>query len=135
MAVYFSAGRNVPLPRYRRNALLLLVPPLVGTLLSLSALGWLGIHIQLFTVLPLLLILGMGIDYGIFLLEHVDEQERMWMVTCLSTISTILSLGMLGFSSTPALHILGLTLALGITMTWLTSAWVGKYLSRHLRTQ
>ncbi len=121
-------------PRYRSNAALLLVPPLVGTLLSLSALGWLGIPIQLFTVLPLLLILGMGIDYGIFLLEHVEEQERMWMVTCLSTISTILSLGMLGFSSTPALHILGLTLALGITMTWLTSAWVGKYLSRHLRT-
>ena len=135
LALSYVATLVVLWPRYRSNALLLLVPPLVGTLLSLSALGWLGIHIQLFTVLPLLLILGMGIDYGIFLLEHVDEQERMWMVTCLSTISTILSLGMLGFSSTPALHILGLTLALGISLTWLTSAWVGKYLSRHLRAQ
>ena len=119
--------------RYRYKAILLLLPPLFGTLLSISLLGWLNIHVQLFTVLPLLLILGMGIDYGIFLIEHLHEQERMWMVTCLSSLSTILSLGMLGFSQTPALHILGLTLAVGIAMTWLSSAWLGKYLSRHLR--
>lgn len=116
--------------RYRENALLILLPPAFASVLTLSVLGWLGIPIQLFTVLPLLLVLGMGEDYGIFLIEHVKEQEKMWMVTCLSTISTILSLGMLGFSQTPALHILGLSLGLGIGFSWILAAWVGKYFAQ-----
>ncbi len=116
--------------RYGRNAYLILLPPAFASVLTLSILGWLGISVQLFTVLPLLLVLGMGEDYGIFLIEHVKEQEKMWMVTCLSTISTILSLGMLGFSQTPALHILGLSLGMGITFSWISAAWVGKYFAQ-----
>lgn len=116
--------------RYGKNALLILLPPAFSSVLTLAILGWLGISVQLFTVLPLLLVLGMGEDYGIFLIEHVKEQEKMWMVTCLSTISTILSLGMLGLSQTPALHILGLSLGLGIGFSWILAAAVGKYFAQ-----
>ncbi|TDR30751.1 MMPL family transporter [Hydromonas duriensis] len=116
--------------RYNRHAWLILLPPALSSLLTLVVLSWLGISVQLFTVLPLLLVLGMGVDYGIFLVEHVKEQEKMWMVTCLSTISTILSLGMLGFSQTPALHVLGLSLGLGVTFSCVLAAFVGKYVAK-----
>ena len=114
--------------RYRRRAVFILLPPFMGSVVTLAILGWLGIPVQLFTVLPLLLMLGMGVDYGIFLVEHVKDQQKMWMTISLSAVSTILSLGMLVFSSTPALHTLGLCLGLGMLVTWFVSALIGKFL-------
>lgn len=116
--------------RFKKRAILILIPPIVASALVLSVLGWFAIPIQLFTVLPLLLILGMGVDYGIFLVEHSKEQQDTWLTICLCASSTILSLGVLAFSSTPALHILGLTLTLGITACWVVSAMVGRFLNR-----
>lgn len=112
--------------RYQARAVYVLLPPALASVLTLACLGWLMIPLQLFTVLPLLLILGMGVDYGIFLVEHVHEQQKMWMTISLGAMSTILSLGMLGFSSTPALHVLGLTLSIGIALTWVIAAFVGR---------
>ena len=69
----------------------------------------------------------MGVDYGIFLVEHADEQAHTWMTICLSTMSTILSLGLMMFSSTPALHLLGLSLGIGMTFAWLIAGFMGRY--------
>ncbi|MGL4768364.1 MAG: MMPL family transporter [Formosimonas sp.] len=113
--------------RYRRQALLIVLPPLLASLVTLGVCGLLGVAVQLFTVLPLLLILGMGVDYGIFLVEHADEQAHTWMTICLSAISTVLSLGLLMFSSTPALHVLGLSLGVGMAAAWLIAAVMGRY--------
>lgn len=121
--------------RFKKRAFLILLPPIAASALVLAFLGWMSIPIQLFTVLPLLLILGMGVDYGIFLVEHVEEQQEMWLTICLCAISTILSLGVLSFSTTPALHILGLTLTIGITATWVVSAMVGKLLHQQNQPQ
>lgn len=112
--------------RYASRAIYILLPPAAASLITLAALGWLSVPVQLFTVLPFLLILGMGVDYGIFLVEHVREQQKMWMTISLGAVSTILSLGILVLSSTPALHMLGLTLSIGMTMTWLIAGWMGK---------
>jgi predicted exporter len=38
----------------------------------------------------------------------------------LSALSTLLSFGLLGLSHTPALRAFGLTMAIGITIVWLT---------------
>lgn len=121
--------------RFKKRAFLILLPPIAATALVLAFLGWMSIPIQLFTVLPLLLILGMGVDYGIFLVEHVEEQQEMWLTICLCASSTMLSLGVLSFSSTPALHILGLTLTMGITATWIVSAMVGKLLHHKIKSK
>jgi predicted exporter len=62
-------------------------------------------------------LLGVGVDYGIFLLEHRDDGSA-WMAVILGAVSTWLSFGLLALSQTPALHAFGLTLMIGL-------AWVG----------
>ena len=106
--------------RYRREAWRALLPSVLAGLLTLAALGWLGQPLQLFNVLALLLLLGMGVDYGIFLLEHRGDGSA-WLAVCVGAASTWLSFGLLALSATPALRAFGLTLLLGIGLVWLLS--------------
>lgn len=106
--------------RYRAQAWRAYVPTLVGGALTLAAFGWLGIPLQLFVVLSLILLLGMGIDYGIFMLEHPGA-ESVWLAVAIAGISTLLSFGLLALSSTPALHAFGLCMLIGETAIWLTT--------------
>jgi predicted exporter len=106
--------------RYGRRAWRALLPTLLATGLTLGAMAWLGEPFQLFTVLALLLLLGMGVDYGIFLLEHADDGAS-WLAVCLGAASTVLAFGLLALSATPALHAFGLTLLLGIGSVWVLS--------------
>jgi len=106
--------------RYRHAAWRALVPTVLATLLTLAALGWLGEPLQLFTVLALMLLLGMGVDYGIFLLEHPSDGAS-WLAVCLGAASTLLAFGLLALSATPALHAFGLAMLLGIGLVWLLS--------------
>ena len=66
------------------------------------------------------LLLGMGIDYGIFLIEHRGDASA-WLAVCVGAASTWLSFGLLGLSQTPALRAFGLTLLFGIGLVWLIS--------------
>lgn len=106
--------------RYRGNAWRVMLPTLLAGVATVAALGWLGQPLQLFNVLALLLLLGMGIDYGIFLLEH-DGDPAAWTAVCVGAASTWLSFGLLALSSTPALRAFGLTLLFGIGLVWLLS--------------
>jgi len=106
--------------RYRGEAWRALVPTLLSGLLSVALLGWLGVPLQLFNVLALLLLLGMGVDYGIFLLEHRGDASA-WLAVCVGAASTWLSFGLLGLSATPALRAFGITLLFGIGLVWLLS--------------
>ncbi|WP_157062494.1 MMPL family transporter [Pseudoxanthomonas dokdonensis] len=106
--------------RYRRQAWRALLPTLLAMLLTVAALGWLGQPLQLFNVLALMLLLGMGIDYGIFLSEHRGDPSA-WLAVCVGAASTWLSFGLLALSATPALRAFGLTLLLGIGLVWLLS--------------
>jgi len=106
--------------RYRGRAWRVLLPTVLAGLVALAALGWLGEPLQLFNVLALLLLLGVGIDYGIFLIEQNDASHA-WLAVCLGAAGTGLSFGLLSLSATPALHAFGLTLLLGIGAVWLLS--------------
>lgn len=110
----------VLLARYRREAWRAGLPTLIASLLTVATLGWLGQPLQLFNVLALLLLVGMGIDYGIFLLEHRGDGSA-WLAVCVGAASTWLSFGLLALSGTPALHAFGLTLLLGIGLVWMIS--------------
>lgn len=116
----FAAVAVALFVRYRRPAWRALVPTLLATVLTLSALAWLGEPFQLFTVLALMLLLGMGVDYGIFLLEHPSDGAS-WLAVSLGAASTLLAFGLLALSATPALHTFGLTMLFGIGWVWLLS--------------
>ena len=104
--------------RYGRNAWRVMLPPALATLLTLGILGWIGAPLQLLTVVTFLLVLGMGMDYGIFLQEH-PQDGRVWLAVTLAALCTLLSFGLLALSHTPALHAFGLATLCGIGLVWL----------------
>lgn len=106
--------------RYGKRCWRGLAPTLTGCLLTVAVLGLIGEPVQLFTVLGLFLVLGMGEDYGIFMLEHPNpEHGATWLAVSLAAVTTLLSFGLLAFSQTPALHSFGLATLIGIAVSWL----------------
>ncbi|WP_317202895.1 MMPL family transporter [Janthinobacterium sp.] len=108
------------LPRYRRRTWRVLAPTALASVATLALLGFAAQNLQLFHVLALMLLLGVGVDYGIFMQEHPDRRNHTpWLAVGLSAANTILSFGLLGLSKTPALQAFGLTMLLGTALVWL----------------
>jgi len=108
------------LPRYRRRTWRVLAPAALASVATLALLGFAGQKLQLFHVLALMLLLGVGVDYGIFMQEHPGRRERTpWLAVGLSAANTILSFGLLGLSKTAALQAFGFTMLLGTALVWL----------------
>lgn len=113
--------------RYRSAAWRVMAPTVIASALTLAVFGFAGQPINLFHVLALLLILGVGIDYGIFLHEHPSrEHKAAWLAVGLSAASTLLAFGLLGLSTTPALQAFGLTMLIGVGTVWLIAPCFGK---------
>lgn len=108
-----------------RGALIVLLPPLLAsaaTALIFALTGW---PFSIFNLMAMILLLGMGADYGIFLrMAQGDSAPALTAVT-LSATTTLLAFGLLAASHTPALHSFGLTLALGLGATFLLAAFIG----------
>jgi predicted exporter len=102
-----------------RGALRILLPSALATLTTLGLFGWFGVPINLFTMLALWLVLGLGIDYGIFLRHGLDNRPTAILSVTLSACTTLLAFGLLSFSATPFIRSIGLTLLCAITLSWL----------------
>lgn len=103
---------------YKRNAWRLMLPTALGLACTAGILGWIGVPLSLFIVLPMVLLLGLGSDYAVLLHTQPKDPIKYLSIT-LAMASTLLSFGLLSFSSTPALHLFGLTLGIGIGLIWL----------------
>ncbi len=106
--------------RYRHQAWRALLPTALASTAALATLGFCAQQLQLFHVLALMLLLGVGVDYGIFMQESAGRPRTTpWLAVGLSAVSTILSFGLLGLSRTPALQAFGLTMLAGTVFVWL----------------
>lgn len=104
--------------RYRpARAIALLTPALLGMGLTLGVFGWLGEPVTLPVLMALILVLGVGVNYPIFLWEGSGSLGTTLLGVLVSSATTLLSFGLLVFSSMPALHQFGLTLLVGSTVT------------------
>jgi predicted exporter len=102
-------------PRYGFAGWRALGPTALASIATLAILGIMGKGIELFHILALMLLLGIGVDYGIFFQEQGRADDgATWLSVALSALSTLLSFGLLALSKTPALQAFGLTMALGI---------------------
>lgn len=106
------------LARYRRELWRIVLPPLMASLLTLAILLELQQGINLFHLLALILVLGIGLDMGIFLAE-TGEAPHTWLAVSLSAFTSLLAFGLLAASATPILHHFGLSVALGLSLVWL----------------
>ena len=98
-----------------------LAPPVMGLALSLALLGYLDQPLSLFHWLALMLVLGVGANYAVFLREgepHAAHRPgAAYAGVLLSALTALLSFGLLALSTMPALAHFGLTLLLGIGCT------------------
>ncbi|MDN5869329.1 MAG: MMPL family transporter [Nitrococcus sp.] len=104
-----------------REALRMLWPPLLALAVTLGALGWLGVPLNVFSVVALILILGLGRDYAVFLREVGARQRAPALAVLLSALTTVIGFGLLTFSRIPALHAFGLVTGIGILASWLVT--------------
>src|SRR5215472_6628540 len=120
VAISYAAVYGLLYPRYKGATWRLIAPTALASALALAFLGATGQKLQLFHVLALMLLLGIGVDYSIFLHERSTSRHASpaWLAVGLSAASTLLSFGLLGFSKTPALQAFGFTMAVGIMTAW-----------------
>ena len=100
---------------------LVIAPPLFAAVATIAGMGLTGQSLSLFTVLALLLVLGIGIDYTIFFAESNTSRETIMFAILLSASSTILSFGLLSLSETPVLKSFGTTILIGISLSLVLS--------------
>lgn len=106
--------------RFRAKTWRAVAPSAAGILFSFALLGWLGIPATLFTALAAVLLLGLGIDYGIFL-TGAPQDGRTGAAVLFCGLTTMLAFGLLVFSSTPALAAFGLVVLSGVVVIWLVA--------------
>ena len=103
--------------RYGKRGVLLVLPPVLAALITVGVLGLLGQPFHLIHCLALLLILGMGVDYTIFICESPPGAAPVTLLALsLSALTTLLSFGLLSLSSQAVLQAIGLTTLIGIVL-------------------
>lgn len=98
-----------------RQGTAILLPTLVAMGFSLGAYGLAGVPLTFLSLMALVLVLGVGVNYAIFIVEAGDRAPAPFAGVLLSAATTLLSFGLLSLSSMPALHQFGLLLLSGIT--------------------
>jgi predicted exporter len=104
--------------RYRAATWRVLLPPVGAVIATVAVSSAMGTGLTLFHLLGLLLVLGIGLDAGIFSVEHAASRAA-WLAVTLSCASSLLAFGLLALSRTPALAHVGSTCLIGLTCTWL----------------
>lgn len=115
--------------RYRalRPTLLATAPALLAGLFTVGLLALLGETLTLLHLVSLVLVLSMGVDYGVFLAEGVvaggagasptsapERQGATLLSIVIACLSTVLGFGLLAMSTNPALRAIGLTTGIGV---------------------
>ncbi len=102
-----------------RKGLITLVPSLVSLGCGLAALAISGHPVNLFSLLALVLVLGIGINYTLFFNNPRGTPLTSMLAITLAMMTTLLTLGMLVFSATQAIGSFGIVLVSGIFTAFL----------------
>ncbi|EMH4164586.1 MMPL family transporter [Pluralibacter gergoviae] len=104
-----------------RKGLVSIVPSLLSLACSLAALAFSGLAVNLFSLLALVLVLGVGINYTLFFSNPRGTPLTSLLAILLAMLTTLLTLGMLVFSATQAISSFGIVLIIGIFVAFLLS--------------
>jgi predicted exporter len=120
------------LARYRRAgaALAAFVPSVLAAATALAVVPLTGAAANLMHLIGLLLVLSIGVDYGVFVAEidrHPEAARETLFSVTVAWVSALLSFGLLAVSSNPSLRAIGLTTGVGVTFSLLLAP-----VARHL---
>jgi predicted exporter len=94
-----------------------LAPMALTTLVVLALLHAVGLSLNLFHLIALVLAAGLGLDYALFFERAADdpaEQRRTLHAVLVCSLSTLMVFALLSFSTLPVLRSIGLTVAIGV---------------------
>ncbi|MGE4441645.1 MAG: MMPL family transporter [Desulfomicrobium sp.] len=117
---------NAILFRNPRRTLLALLPIGMGVTAVLAAMYYSGQALNLFHIVSLPLIIGLGADYGIFMVCRPDQSAKHQTARAVlfSGLTTLCGFGVLVLARHPALHSIGITVLTGVGAAMLTALWV-----------
>ncbi|MCU4676652.1 hypothetical protein N7931_13525 [Catenovulum sp. 2E275] len=101
-----------------KKALFIVAIPLISVLFALSASALIQPELTVFNALACVLIIALGLDYAVFYADH-GIALKISFATFVSALSSILVFAMLALSGTPAIYNFGLTVFIGIVITYL----------------
>lgn len=109
--------------RYRRwrPVLASFLPAALVPVVVLSGLTLAGVEINLLHVVSIVMVMGMGTDFGVFLVDSRDDPRRLeatlvsLALCCLTTVSTF---AVLAISAQPALRAIGVTTGLSVALAF-----------------
>jgi predicted exporter len=110
--------------RYRswRPVVAAFLPSGLVALLLLELFSLAGTPLNLLHVMSLVLVMGMGVDYGVFLVDSAGDREHFgatMLSLLMSCLTTAFVFGALTFSSQPALQAIGSTTSIGVLLSFL----------------
>lgn len=130
----------VLLARYRNwfLAFAAFMPAAVACVATLGLLGWSGASINILHIVALLLVLGIGVDYGVFVVEPFLNPNRpssglstdhraVFLSIATACLTTTLSFGLLAVSDYAPLRSMGSALMVGVPLSLLLaplSSWI-----------
>jgi predicted exporter len=102
-------------------------PVLISLTATLGLLAALDIPISVFHILSLILVAGLGMDYGLFFSRHGGEGTVTFRATILCNLTTASVFFVMAFSSIPVLHGIGLTVAVGSFLALVANAAFARF--------
>ncbi len=108
------------LARYRsvKKVTIALLPAVLACIATVGTLVVLATPLTILHVMSLLLVVSLGVDFGIFFVDttsSLEENARTLVSILTASATTILSFGLLGLSASPGLAAIGITVTLGVT--------------------
>lgn len=113
------------------RALSILLAPLIGVLLAIALPSGLGLPVSFFSMAALFVVLGAGIDHSVFQFEAAfTPGPKIELPVFLDAATTILSMGMLGLSTSYPVQVFGIAIAFGVSAAYAFSAIAGQFASK-----
>ncbi len=118
--------------RSLRRTAIALIPAITGIAAVFGVLAMIGVRLNLFHITALPLVIGLGADYGIFLVDREGQLQDLDTTTAVavSGMTTLAGFGVLAIARHPSLHSLGITVLLGIGASLASALFLVPHLLR-----
>ncbi|MBI9080491.1 MAG: MMPL family transporter [Pseudodesulfovibrio sp.] len=115
-----------------RRSCLALLPATTGIAMVFGLLGLTGTSLNLFHITALPLIIGLGADYGIFLVNRETQLSKLATIAAVkvSGLTTLAGFGVLVLAKHPSLHSLGITVLVGVGAALISALYMMPHLLR-----
>ncbi|MCI5638043.1 MAG: MMPL family transporter, partial [Succinivibrio sp.] len=110
-----------------RLGLLATVFSILALTTALTALAFSGLQLNLFSQLALILVLGIGINYAIFFTNNKEIEKVSLVAIATALLTTLLTIGILIFSSVAAIQGFAIVLSTGIIIAFLLATILKNY--------